>query len=118
MDEKFFDDPNILIDYHLYFDICQLIFPELNIPLIKLREQEGLEDAQKMQQLIDMLSEVLEVDLDNVSGEEVVGSNLEDIQAIVELLYQYSKIFKDANKRKPIVQSEAEKKDHNQLEEL
>ena len=32
------EDPNILVDYHLYFEICQLIFPELSIWLIKIRE--------------------------------------------------------------------------------
>lgn len=33
---------NILLDCDFYFDICQIIFPEFNIKLIKIKENEGL----------------------------------------------------------------------------
>ena len=68
-----------------------------------------------MQQLIDTLSEVLEIDLNSIRGEEIVGSNLEDIQEMVELLYEYSNIFREANKKLPAVQSEKEGKNAERL---
>ena len=40
-----------------------------------------------MQSLIDKLSEILDIDLSNVSGQGILESNLEDIKDMVELLY-------------------------------
>ena len=40
-----------------------------------------------MQSLIDKLSEILDIDLSNVSGQGILESNLEDIKNMVELLY-------------------------------
>ena len=38
---RYFENEQALVDPKIYFDICQIIFSELSIKLIKIQEYEG-----------------------------------------------------------------------------
>lgn len=43
---------NILLECNFYFDVCQIIFPELSIKLIKIKENDSLPPGVKLQHLV------------------------------------------------------------------
>jgi hypothetical protein len=50
-----FIDEKMLVQWRTYFDICQLIFAELSIKIIKIQENTHTSPAQKLQHLIALL---------------------------------------------------------------
>lgn len=54
-----FVDEKMLVEWRTYFDICQLIFAELSIKIIKIQESPSTSHAQKLHQLIVLLSQEL-----------------------------------------------------------
>jgi hypothetical protein len=99
---------DMLIDYCTYFDICQLIFSELSIKIIKIQENKKATPGQKLQGLINLLSQELELDEFDIAGEEIVTFNAEHIQRFLEILYEYSKIYMESKKPTNVVKSETE----------
>lgn len=76
----------MLTDYTTYFDICQLIFSELSIKIIRIQEQRNISHGTKLQQLIDLLVYELDIDLD-VDGHKITRFNMEHIHKFLEMLY-------------------------------
>lgn len=100
----------MLIDHEIYFDICQIIFPELNIKLIKIQEYHGLNSTQKLQYLIDLLAQELHIDLSYISGNAIMNYDLEHIHKFLDLLLQYSmKYMEDKNPNRKRVNSDPPK---------
>lgn len=84
---------NILFEYEFYFDICQIIFPEFNIKLVKIKESEELEAGEKMDRLIAMLGDELEIDLSSIKGAEVIrGENIAHVHRFLQFLEKFSEI--------------------------
>lgn len=83
---RYFESKDSLVDPQIYFDICQIIFPELNIKLIKIQEYRPNSPTQKLQFLIELLSKQLEIDLSDISGEAIMNYDFEHIHKFLDLL--------------------------------
>jgi hypothetical protein len=106
----------MLIDYKTYFDICQLLFSELTIKIIKVQENHHATPAQKLQQLIDLVSRELEIDKFNISGEEILRGNTDHILRLVEILYECSKIYVESKKPATYIKTEKRQAESDKYE--
>jgi hypothetical protein len=106
-----FIDEKMLVEWRTYFDICQLIFGELSIKIIKIQENRTNSPAQKLHQLIVLLSQELEVEeLTDIDARQVLAFNIDHIHRLLEILYLYSKIYMESKKPTTVVKSETEEK--------
>ncbi len=53
---KYIESAEVLLNYEIYFDICQIIFNELSIKIIKIESNKSAGPTEKLQMLIDLLS--------------------------------------------------------------
>ena len=87
---RYIDSIDILSEAEFYLEICQLIFPEINISLVKILEDNTMNCGKKLQELIDQLSKLLKFDLKDLSGEEIVKGNPKQIFWLLDLLVELS----------------------------
>ena len=65
----------ILHDHSFYFDICLIIFPELNIKIIKISEESSFTESQKLQKLLELLTEELQINLVALSATQILAGH-------------------------------------------
>ena len=75
-----------LIDHLTYLNLCDKMFPELNSEFVQI-EDLNANPADKMNLLLQLLSEELRVDLSKVDGNEIMKFNLEHIQRFIVVLH-------------------------------
>lgn len=60
---------------------------------MKIKEYGSLTPTQKMQDLIDLLSDELNIDLSNISGKSIMSYNFEHIHKFLVVLETFSKDY-------------------------
>ncbi len=100
----YFNDERCLADHKTYIDLCKYIFPELKEGFLAI-ENSHLQPPEKLNHLLTILSDELNIDLSKVNGSEILRYNLGHIHRFLVILYEYSKIINENAKRRPIVRS-------------
>ena len=73
----------------------KIMFPFLEQQIKAIYEDEDLTSAQKLDNLIDLLSsEVLNMDLGHIKGENIVNNDHKHLNNFLELLLELSKLYR------------------------
>lgn len=83
-----------LVDPNTYLNLCKYIFPEVIPNLNEIENFKG-SPADKINFLLDLLSEVLQIDFSHLDGTEITRFNLSHIQSLVVFFYENSKIIRE-----------------------
>ena len=59
---RYIDSIEILMEADFYIEICQLIFPEIHINLVKIFDDPTMSPGSKLDDLIEQLSKILKFD--------------------------------------------------------
>lgn len=81
---------DILLEQDFYFDICERIFPQQNISLLKIAEDPELNEVQKMNRLLTLLNKELQIDLSEISGQEILKGHLIHMHKLMRILEKCS----------------------------
>jgi hypothetical protein len=84
--KRWIEDERVFTTPEIYFQICKAIFPYLSIQLYRIEHLPNSSHPEKIQQLIDMISKVVETDLSHIEGREIAAGKSVHIIHLLELL--------------------------------
>lgn len=84
----------------IYFEICNIVFHSNSIQLIKINES-NLSTGEKLQELINLVSRIINMDLSHISGRLIADGNISHAKNLLQLFEYLSHYFLIKNENPP-----------------